>query len=391
MAFNRRRRRGGSQWFGSFLALVVLGGLGWGGYLAGDWLVHHNTEFRRWYNVSRAEPYRYEGTRPIHTLTDPASLVSELTSETDIAARRRALSQAIFGSPSAPFWTRPETVERSISLEDVPALAPYRQLTVLMRVDRLTIPVDVGFTSIAYHLRPVDPRGMLVVWQQGFAATVADAAPLLVPLLERGYDVMALNNVGAYGENQLKDMDLPRYGHVSSQGRLFLSVLPYPLRRFLFPPLVAANYALEELGLDHYAMAGIAAGGWATVVQAALDQRILRSYPMAGAYPLTFQQEDDHPPPAEQYYPTLVQAASYAEMYVMGAHGEGRGQIQFFGQYDRCCQNNRVAELYAQAITDKVSALGPGSFEIHINDTSPDHVINPDYVTRVLDDLITLE
>jgi hypothetical protein len=112
---------------------------------------------------------------------------------------------------------------------------------------------------------------------------------------------------------------------------------------------------------------------------------------MAGAYPLTYQQEDDHPPPAEQYYPALVQAASYAEMFVMAAHGEGRGQIQFFGQYDRCCQNNRIADLYAPAVADKVKALGPGSFKVHINDTSPDHTINPDYVTGILDDLITLE
>jgi hypothetical protein len=389
---SRRRRKQGSGWLPGLLGIgFTLALLGAAAYLVGDWLFRNNAEFRRWYNVTRAEPYRYEGIRPLYGKTAPDALVSALSSERDLAERRRALSSAIHGTPSVPTWLMPETVERSIDVGSVPALAPYRHLTVLKAVDRLTIPVDPGFTSVAYHLRPIDPRGELIVWQQGYAATIADAAPLLVPLLERGYDIVALNGYGNYGENSLTAMDLPRYGHVSARGHLFLSVLPHPLKRFLSPPLVAANHALRELGLSTYDMAGISAGGWVTVVQAALDWRVRRSYPMAGAYPLTFQQEDDHPPPDEQYYPPLTRAASYGEMFVMGAHGAGRAQIQFFGQYDRCCQNNRLSELYAPAIAEKVAALGPGYFAIHINGDSPDHAVNPDYVERILMDLVKPE
>ncbi len=383
--FSRGHRNHWGRWIlGGVIGLGILAGVAYG---VGDWMFRTDPDVRRWYNVLRAEPYRYEGVPPFYAETNPETLVARLKGPADLDARRRALSTAVFGTPLPPRSARPDRVERMIDPATVPALAPYLGRSALAGVDRLTVNVDAGYTARAYHLHPARPRGAVVLWQQGYAATIADAAPLLLPLLEQGYDVVALNYHGDYGENDANPRVFDGYGLLPSSGWSFLYAMPLPLRRYFLPPLAAVNQVMEEVGTGTYHMAGISAGGWVTVVLSALDERVRRSYPMAGVYPLYLQQQANHPPPPEQSYPPLLQAASYTEMFVMAAQGRGRGQSQFFGQYDRCCQSNRFAELYAPTVAKVVVALGGGHFGIHINTTSPDHRINEDYVDGVLADL----
>ncbi|WP_051013598.1 alpha/beta hydrolase [Pararhodospirillum photometricum] len=370
---------------GLLLVLVVGGLLGGGVFWAGDALFRGNADFRRWYNVLRAEPYRYEGIRPVYRETDPASLIRFAGPE-DMVPRRAALAEVIFGPgvTTPPADLRPDRVERGVDPQGVAALAPYRDDRVAS-IDRLSLTVDEGFTARFYVLHPRHPRGPVLLYQQGNAATIANAASLLGPLLERGVTIVAFNYPG-YGENVLTRRSYPGYGVFEPSLREHMALDPLPLRRFFLPLLAGLNHGLAETGALVADMAGISAGGWATVVFAAVESRVRRSYPMAGAYPLYLQQQDDHPPSEEQYYRPLLQAANYLELFVMGAVGEGRAQIQFFGQYDRCCQNNRLSELYAPAVRDAAQRLG-GRFDVHLNTTSPDHRINDDYVARILADL----
>ncbi|GEO82036.1 alpha/beta hydrolase [Pararhodospirillum oryzae] len=358
----------------------LLGGL----YLAGDALFRHDPDFRRWYNVLRSKPFRYEGIRPIYLETDPASLI-HVDGDLAIARRRLALSRVIFGTDTPPDTVRPDTIERAINPAGVPGLEPYAGFASASAIDRFSLTVDEGFTSRFYLMHPKAPNGRLVVYHQGYAATIAKGADLIRPLLERGFTVLALNYVVPRGENILVKRLYPGYG-VFEPGHEHLAFDPLPLRRYFLPVLAGLNQALADTGASWADMAGISAGGWVSVVLAALEPRIRRSYPMAGAYPLYLQQLDDHPPAEEQYYPPLLHAANYMDMFVMGAVGPDRGQIQFFGQYDRCCQNNRLAELYAPAVTAAVERLG-GRFAMHLNTTSPDHRINEDYVEAILADL----
>ncbi|MBK1664583.1 alpha/beta hydrolase [Rhodospirillum rubrum] len=366
---------------------IVLGALAGLIYLIADALFTHNADFRRWYNVVRAQPYRYEGIQPVYLETDPASLIALPDAEA-VAAKRAAVTRAVFGRPDLPREARPDVIERAIDPRGVAALAPYGDPAVVATVDRLSVIVDEAFTAKAYLLHPLRPNGRLFAYQQGYAGTIDKAAGLLRPLLERGYTVLALNYVG-YGESAVHRRLYPGHG-VFVPGREHFLFDPLPLRRYLLPMVAGLNQAMEDLGVGQADLGGISAGGWVTVVTAAMDERIRRSYPMAGAYPLYLQQLDHHPPTEEQYYPPLVQAADYLELFVLGAVGRGRGQVQFFGQYDRCCQNNRLSELYAPAVRAAVDRLG-GFFYTHINDKSPDHRINEDYIALILGDLDALD
>jgi len=61
-----------------------------------------------------------------------------------------------------------------------------------------------------------------------------------------------------------------------------LACLPFPLRYFVEPVAIGLNYT-RRLGYALTAMAGLSGGGWTTMLYAALDPRVQRSYPVAGS------------------------------------------------------------------------------------------------------------
>lgn len=75
-------------------------------------------------------------------------------------------------------------------------------------------------------------------------------------------------------------------------------------------------------------MMGLSGGGWTTVLYAALDPRIMRSYPVAGSWPiyLRFASPRDWGD-YEETIPELYKTVNYLEMYILGSYGEGRKQL----------------------------------------------------------------
>src|SRR5262249_18753971 len=140
--------------------------------------------------------------------------------------------------------------------------------------------------------------------------------------LEQGFDVLALY-MPDYG---------PNIDPVETHNRIMAlasDTAPWhPLRYFLEPIAVALNQALADRNYDSVAMMGISGGGWATTVAAALDPRIRYSFPVAGSLPLYMRQRADDLGDAEQYDEAFYSIAGYPDLYVMGAAGEGRRQVQ---------------------------------------------------------------
>ena len=59
----------------------------------------------------------------------------------------------------------------------------------------------------------------------------------------------------------------------------------HPLRYFVEPVVLTANYATERLGYGELYMAGLSGGGWSTTLAPAVDKRIRGSFPIAGSVP----------------------------------------------------------------------------------------------------------
>ena len=84
-------------------------------------------------------------------------------------------------------------------------------------------------------------------------------------------------------------------------------------------------------------MVGLSGGGWTTNLISALDDRIKYSFNVAGSIPLYYRERGSIGD-IEQYLPQLYRdIAGYPDLYILGAFGKGRKQVQILNRQDDCC------------------------------------------------------
>ena len=333
--------------------------------------------YRRWKADS---PYIYEEVDPRYLKTDPNKLIT-VRSPQDAKRLRTDLIETIWGPDGFPRGKQPASVKPGYT---DPAFSDFKNLA---GIDRVRIEMDHDIYSVAYHFRPVHANGRMILYHHGYAGDVRAMADLFRPLVAAGYNVIALNFLG-YGENWYdSDIYYPKWGWYRTSVHRLLSLEEHPLKFFVEPAIVAVNYA-QSLGFPYVDMIGLSAGGWTTEMAASVDPRIRRSYPVAGGYPLYLRsnaERNQSPPP--QYEPRLLQTAGYLDIYVLGATGEGRRQLQIFNRFDRCCYRNTLGRLYEPAVEKAVAEVGEGGFRVVIDETHADHKISEFGRETILKDL----
>ena len=84
-------------------------------------------------------------------------------------------------------------------------------------------------------------------------------------------------------------------------------------------------------------------------------------------------------------------------MYILGAHGRGRKQVQILVRRDNCCFGEAQHDAkssgmpYAEAMREYESRvraalkeIGAGSFRLEIDETAPSHMISHQAIEDVL-------
>lgn len=322
--------------------------------------------YRRWKAES---PYTYEEVDPRYLKTNPNKLITVRSLE-DAQRLRADLINLIWGPDGVPRGKQPAEVEPGYT---DPAFSDFENLA---GIDRVRIEMDHGIYSVAYHFRPVRANGRMILYHHGYAGDVREMADLFQPLVAAGYDVIALNFLG-YGENWYSaEIYYPKWGWYKTSVHRLLNLEEHPLKFFVEPAIVAVNYA-QSLGFPYVDMIGLSAGGWTAEMAASVDPRIRRSYPVAGSYPLYLRsgaEANQIPPP--EYDPRLLQTANYLDIYILGAVGDGRRQLQIFNRFDRCCYRNTLGKLYEPAVKKAVAEAGAGGFAVVIDETHADHKIS---------------
>ncbi|MCK7593715.1 hypothetical protein [Pseudomarimonas salicorniae] len=204
----------------------------------------------------------------------------------------------------------------------------------------------------ATMLSAAKPTRSLAIYHGGHDE-VAEKAFGVTALRDVGFDVLAVNMPGG---------DHSRFAEEK-----------YPLRPFLEPVALGLNYATSLKEYDEIIMTGLSGGGWATVLYAAMDTRIARSYPIAGSLPdyLTRVVPNsmwDY----EQSLPGL--SVGYIELYLMAA-SEGREQFQVLIRHDPCCFSGDLAHTYRPFVERRAFMLG-GQFGLVVDEFSH-HDISP--------------
>jgi hypothetical protein len=316
---------------------------------------------------------------------DIASII-EIDTEIDIINKRKALIKQIFGKEGIPFKKLPDSIQSTISDQE------FKSLTNLMRIDKLDVELEWGLNSIAYHFVPIKSKNMTVLYHQGHRGKFAGGISTIQAFLAKGFDVIALS-MPLKGFNRKPIGSFPRFGKIMIETHEQMSLLTpssgHPIRYFLEPVMIMVNY-LKSLNFDQIMMIGISGGGWTTTLCAAIDTRIAKSFPVAGSLPFYLRSRDLHNKSwgdYEQYVPEIYRVANYLDLYIMGAFGENRNQLQILNQYDSCCFDGTGYTTYVDLIKSRINALESGYFDVFLDSSHREHKISKAALEVIFKDL----
>ena len=305
----------------------------------------------------------------------------------DIVNKRLEIIRAIWNSSHIP--DRSDVIVTS----DIPS--PLHPHKVINRVDRIEIPVP-GLDSVkdlAYLFVPVHRNRRLVVFNPGHSCTLTDdeshysrIEATITGLLEAGNEVLAVympHVKESAGQNCKFD-----HCKVYNTDLGIPDPLPtYGLRLFLDPTIVSLNYVLNKFKYKRVDMVGLSGGGWTTNLIAALDDRIKYSFNVAGSTPLYYRVGSSIGD-IEQFLPQLYRdIAGYPDLYVLGAYGPGRKQVQILNRSDNCCFGQKQHDpardyatdmhIFERSVITRLVSLGQNNhYYLIIDETSPNHQIS---------------
>jgi len=268
--------------------------------------------------------------------TEVENLISIKSSE-DIKRKRRELIKFIWGEDQLPKDIFPSKINKNFYDERYKSL--YINGNSLRKINHILIEMDYSLQSNIYHFIPKKQNGKLVLFHQGHNGDFIINIKLIKNLLIEGYSVagfcmplLGLNNKPRIFFQRFGYLKLSTHDHI----KFLLPEKGHHIKYFIEPVVRFLNYSSDKY--EDVAMIGISGGAWTTTLLAAVDDRVKHSFPVAGSYPIYLRSDSlrdwsDY----EQTIPELYRICNYLEIYILGAYGQGRKQLQIINQYDNCC------------------------------------------------------
>lgn len=333
------------------------------------------------------------------TYLESAQLIDDraitIHSAREVAAKRRALIEYLWGSGGFPKHRLPDAV-----LTNVPS--PVQHLSQLARVDEFHIDLAAGLQGLAYHFISQRPNRQLVVVHHGHACTLDDdPSPADVGYgLQRTINALLREGYGVLGVF----MPHMRPGDCTGgHDTMFqTNTIGSPIKYFLEPTAVSLNHLKTRSRAGRFPnyhtfhMTGLSGGGWTTTVYAAIDPTIRCSFPIAGTIPL-YLRTGGSIGDREQFEPSFYRLAGYPDLYLIGAYGRDRKQVQILVRRDDCCFGERqhdekksglpyaeAMRKYEERVQTALNEIGNGSFRLQIDDAAPSHMISHHAIEDVL-------
>jgi polygalacturonase len=284
---------------------------------------------------------------------------------------------------------------------------PLNPCSSLASVDRIEIPPDrsvsqdyADIRDLAYHFIPVKRNNRLVIFNPGHLCTLKSDPDVgrdygtestIRGLLEKGFDVLAV----FMPHVSETDCDLDHCNIFNTP--LVIEDYPatYGLRFFLDPTIVSLNYLMEINSYSDVNMVGLSGGGWTTNMIAAIDDRIKYSFSVAGSMPLYYRSAGSIGD-VEQYLPQFYRdIAGYPDLYVLGAYGDRRKQIQVLNRKDDCCFGETQHDpgrdyltdirTFEKGVKDRLVRLdAEGHYVLVVDESAPNHQISSETLHKVI-------
>ena len=263
----------------------------------------------------------------------------------------------------------------------------FRDLKNLKQLDKITIEMEHGVSSIAYFFIPHDSNNKLIIYHHGHAGDFVLEKSTITFFLNHGYSIVGFNMplIGMNNQPTIETSDFGPIKFISHNQFLLLEHSEFsPIKYFVEPITLSLNYIDEKYDYDSYYMIGLSGGGWTTVLYSAIDERISQTYSVAGSYPLYLRYDTGDIGDYEQFNPNLYRIANYLELYVMGSYGDDRKFIQIFNKYDTCCFDGELYQSYEDEVKRTVSNLQKGKFKIYLDDSHKGHKISENTLRIIL-------
>ncbi len=302
---------------------------------------------------------------------NPQELI-QITSQSDVLEKRNSIINYIWGETGFPSNLTPSYIDEDIFDEKL------GNLNNLMKIDKITIEMEYGVNSIAYLLIPEKSNQKLIIYHHGHGEDFRENDRVLEFFLEKEYTVLAFS-MPLSGMNNQPTVNLSEYGSIKliNHNRFkFLENQEFsPIKFFVEPIVISLNYIDKNFEFDSYNFVGISGGGWTGIIYSAIDDRVSKTFSVAGSLPLYLRTDSQNFGDYEQELPSLYSISNYLELYVLGGYGQDRTLIQVFNQNDPCCFGGNISSLYSNSVKNVLEQLGMGSFDVYL-DENDHHTIS---------------
>ena len=302
----------------------------------------------------------------------------------DILEKRNMLIQFIWKTNNIPSQL-PDTVE--INIDD----KRFNTFSNLRQIDKLTIEMESGVTSVVYIFLPEISNGKMILYHQGHSGGFVNGKDTIQKFIDSGFSVAAFS-MPLIGLNTQPIIEIDNIGPVKFLKHnqfVYLDKDNFSSMSYFFTPIsITLNHIDKNFSFNEYHMVGISGGGWTSTVYPAIDTRISESFSIAGSLPLSLRNVIDDIGDYEQYNPEFYSIANYYELYIMSSFGENREHIQIFNKYDSCCFAGNTSNYYKDLIQESISNLNSGNFDIIIDDTHFQHKISNSTIELIINKII---
>ena len=303
-----------------------------------------------------------------------------INNENELNVKKKKLINYVWKSDDIP-TLYPELVEKNINDKR------FNDLTNLEQIDKISITMKHDVDSIVYLFQPKQSINELVLYHQGHSGGFINGKTTIGKLLDSGYTVAAFS-MPLIGMNNQPNVEIENLGLIKIVKHDQFSMLEEEnfssMYYFLNPVSVTLNYIDDNYDLTNYHMVGISGGGWTTTLYSAIDNRISKSFSVAGSIPLSLRAEKSDVGDYEQFNSEFYKIANYVELYIMSSYGENREFIQIFNKFDSCCFGGTPNDKYEKEIHDIILKLGSGSFQVIIDETHNEHKISDYALEHIL-------
>jgi hypothetical protein len=325
----------------------------------------------------------------------------DISSPQDVFSKRERLIRHIWGEKGLPADRIVDSVETNIVFTADDGKTPYQSLYNvsgnLKQIDRYKILLPNSFVSKVYHFRPIKSINKAFLYHAGHSPGGFHTEDcknnndgiepgLVIPaLLKEGYDVIAFmmplagNDLPAVNlDNNVGNLSFPfgTKGH-----NLMFDYLEHPYTYFIEDMFATVNYLEKYFKFNDIYLMGLSGGGWTTTLYAAIDPRIRYSFPIAGSIPVYLRDNGDIGDAEQGYYEEydpegLYSIANFEELYVLGAYGDNRRQIQILNEFDDCCFYGKRHPYWIDDVKAVVKKLGKGEYDFYLEQNTKTHKVS---------------